>query len=246
MLCGPVTTGTTTKGPVSRLLSRAATSAGHAELSQSQPLPERTPMSRLIVTMWTTLDGYVAGQDDSMDWLRTDADLMDYEITLVENAGALLLGRITHTDFSAHWPAVARGEIEADDVSRRYARRLDELDKIVASRSGHVAQWPRTRRIETITAAEIHRIKDEANGDVIVYGSLGVITTLNALGLIDEFHLIIHPVMLHQGKTLLSPDQPPTHLELIGCQPFSTGAVLTRYGAAATSNRTFADREDTP
>jgi dihydrofolate reductase len=197
-------------------------------------------MSSLIVTMWTTLDGYVAGQDDSMDWLRADADLMDYEITLVENAGALLLGRITHTDFAAHWPAVARGEIDADDVSRRYARRLDELDKIVASRSGHVAPLPKTRRIDTITATDIHRIKDEAHGDVIVYGSLRVVDALQALGLIDEFHLIIHPVLLHEGKTLLSPDQPPAHLELIDCRPFSTGALLTRY-APSTSNGTLAD-----
>lgn len=186
-------------------------------------------MTRLIVTMWTTLDGYVAGPDDSMDWLRPDADLMDYETTLVQNAGALLLGRITHAGFASHWPAVALGEIEADDASRRYARRLDELDKVVASRSGDIAPWPKTRRLSDITAAEIQAVKERADGDVIVYGSLSVIAALRELGLIDEFHLLVHPVLLCQGKPLLGLEQRPANLELIDCQPFSSGAVLMRY-----------------
>lgn len=188
-------------------------------------------MSRLIVSMWTTLDGYVAGPDDSMDWLRPDQDMMDYEIDLVENAGALLLGRVTHTDFASHWPAVAAGRIEADEGTRRYARRLDRLDKFVASRSGDVASWPETHRIAEVTAAEIRRIKTEAGGDVVVYGSLSLIATLNALELIDEYHLIVHPTLLCRGKPLLDGEQRRTPLMLIDSRPFSTGAVLLRYAA---------------
>jgi dihydrofolate reductase len=186
-------------------------------------------MTNLIVTMWTTLDGYVAGQDDTMDWLRIDADLMDYETTLVQNAGTLLLGRITHTDFATYWPSVARGEIESDDASRRYARRLDELNKVVVSRSGDIAPWPKTRHLRDITAAEIDRVKADSNGDVIVYGSLSVIAALNDMDRIDEFHLVVHPVLLCEGKPLLSAEQRSTNLELIDCQQFSTGAVLMKY-----------------
>lgn len=188
-------------------------------------------MSRLIVSMWTTVDGYVAGPDDSMDWLRADADLMDYETSLVENAGALLLGRITHGDFASYWPAVAAGEIDADEDTRRYARRLDELDKFVASRSGHVASWPGTHHVQDATATAVQQIKDRSAGDVIVYGSLSLIAALNALSLIDEFHLIVHPTLLCRGKPLLDADQRPTRMELLECRPFSTGAVLLRYAA---------------
>lgn len=188
-------------------------------------------MSRLIVSMWTTVDGYVAGLDDSMDWLRADADLMDYETSLVENAGAPLLGRITHGDFASYWPAVAAGAIDADEGTKRYARRLDQLDKFVASRSGDVASWPGTHHVEDATATAIQQIKDRSAGDVIIYGSLSLIAALNALSLIDEFHLIVNPTLLCRGKPLLDADQRPTQMELMECRPFSTGAVLLRYAA---------------
>lgn len=188
-------------------------------------------MSRLIVSMWTTADGYVAGPDDSMDWLRADVDLMDYEISLVENAGALLLGRITHGDFASYWPAVAAGEIDADEGTQRYARRLDRLDKFVASRSGDIASWPGTHHVEDATGTAIHQIKIRSAGDVIVYGSLSLIAALNTLSLIDEFHLIVHPTLLCRGKPLLDAEQRPAQMELMECRPFSTGAVLLRYAA---------------
>ncbi|MGF0328666.1 dihydrofolate reductase family protein [Gordonia hongkongensis] len=191
-------------------------------------------MSRLIISMWTTLDGYVAGLDDSMDWLLADSDLMNYELALVEHAGALLLGRITHADFASYWPAVAAGTIDADDGNRRYARRLDQLDKFVASRSGDIAAWPVTQHVTEVTASEIQRIKDRANGDVVVYGSLSLIATLNAMNAVDEFHLIVNPILLCNGKPVLDAHQPSTRLELMECRPFSSGAVLLRYAALTT------------
>lgn len=193
-------------------------------------------MTRLVVSMWTTVDGFVAGLDDSMDWLRADADLMEYETSLVQNAGGLLLGRITHGDFASYWPAVAAGEIDADEGNRRYARRLDQLDKFVASRSGDVAAWQGTQRVESVTAAEVRRIKDRADGDVVIYGSLSLIAALNALSLIDEFHLVVNPTLLGSGKPILDADERPTQLELIECRPFSSGAVLLRYAAASSSD----------
>ena len=193
-------------------------------------------MSRLIVSLWTTIDGYVAGLDDSMGWLRTDTDLMDYEIALVENAGAILLGRITHADFASYWPAVAAAEIDADEGTKRYARRLDQLDKFVASRSGDVAFWPGTHHVEDATASAIQQIKDRTAGDVIVYGSLSLIAELNALSLVDEFHLVVNPTLLCRGKPLLDAQQRPIELELMECRPFSTGAVLLRYAVAPTND----------
>lgn len=192
-------------------------------------------MNRLIVSMWITLDGYVAGDDDSMDWLRADADLMDYETALVEHAGTLLLGRITHADFASYWPAVAAGEIDADDGNKRYAIRLDQLDKFVVSRSGDFTSWPGTRRIEEVTTTEIQRITHQSDGDVIIYGSLSLIAALNALDLIDEFHFIVNPTLLGRGKPIFDTDQRPIQLDLIECRPFSTGAVLLRYSVASAA-----------
>ena len=186
-------------------------------------------MAKIIVSLWSTLDGFIAGADGNMDWLRADSDLSDYEIELVDNAGALLLGRITYNDFAEYWPAVANGTIAADDTNRRYARRLDELDKFVASKNPVTPKWHRTTGIKDVKHTEISRVKDSVQGNIIVYGSLTLIETLNRLELIDEVHLVIHPVMLGQGRPILSSDQRMEKLELIGCQSFSSGAVLMRY-----------------
>lgn len=188
-------------------------------------------MTKIIVSMWTTLDGYVAGSDGSMDWLRADSDLNDYETRLVDNAGALLLGRVTYTDFAGYWPAVARGEIAADEASRRYAHRLDQLEKFVASRTLAAATWPTTRTIRDVTRAEVARVKESVDGDIIVYGSLTLIEALSRLALIDEIHVIVHPVLLGQGRPIVASDQRIDDVQLLCCEPFSSGAVLMRYAA---------------
>lgn len=182
---------------------------------------------RLIVSAWTTLDGMIASEDDSMDWLRPDRDLMQYETELAKEAGTLLLGRVTHADFASYWPAVAKGEIEADEGSRNYARRLDELDKVVVSRAGEFAVWEGSRRIADLSSAEVARIKQESQGHVVVYGSLSVVEVLDRLGLIDEVHVVVHPTFLGRGKRLF-PDGSRTPLELQECRTFSSGAVLMR------------------
>ena len=186
-------------------------------------------MAPLIVTMWTTLDGYVAGPADAMDWLRPDADMMQYETGLVEEAGTLLLGRITHADFASYWPAVARGEIDADAGTQRYARRLDALDKVVVSASGAIADWKGTRRLEDVTTEGIREIVATSSGPALVYGSLSVIEALARLHLIDQLDLVVHPVLLREGRALLAPGQPPMGLELKDSRPFTSGAVLLRY-----------------
>jgi Dihydrofolate reductase len=64
-------------------------------------------MRKIIATMWTSLDGFVAGPDDEMDWVRLDEQMMAYEQTLVDEADILMLGRITFGDFAGHWPLLA-------------------------------------------------------------------------------------------------------------------------------------------
>lgn len=186
-------------------------------------------MPKLIVTMWVTLDGFVSGLDDSMEWLRPNAEMMEYETNLVEDAGALLLGRHTHADFASYWPAVATGDIDSDAGSVAYARRLDQLDKVVASRSGRLATWPYSRQLPEITSTAIEQLKATAKAPIVVYGSLGVVEALNRWHLIDELHLLVHPVLLGEGKPLVGPAASPTILELIECRPFSSGVVLMKY-----------------
>jgi dihydrofolate reductase len=87
---------------------------------------------KIIVTMWTTLDGFVAGPNDETDWLRIDDQLLRYERELVKNAESLLLGRTTHTDFADYWPKVTN-DVDEPEEMRRYGSRVDAMEKIVVS-----------------------------------------------------------------------------------------------------------------
>lgn len=186
-------------------------------------------MRRIIVTMWVTLDNFVAGPQDEMDWLLLDEHLQRYEQELVEGADSLLLGRITHGDFAGYWPDAARNTDESDET-RAYAQRLDAMEKIVVSGSGDTATWPNTRRIDRLDANAVSELKRGPGGDIVVYGSLGVVQALVDLDGVDEFHLLVHPVLLHRGKTLLGDGRPPTRLDLVSAEPFDSGVVLMKYG----------------
>ena len=91
-----------------------------------------------------------------------------------------------------------------------------------------MADWPGTRRIQEVTVDAVHRIRPASTGNVVVYGSLSVLAALDLLGLLDEVHLVGHPVFLGQGRPLFS-DGCRAGLELTDQRRFSSGAVLSIY-----------------
>ena len=186
-------------------------------------------MRRIVVSMWTTLDGYAAGPQDEMDWLVVDDDMMAYETSLVTDAEALLLGRGTHGDFAGAWPSIARDDAE-DPATRAYAQREDGMPKIVVTRSGNTVDWNNTSRMGTLDADAVAQLKDEGDGDIVVYGSLSVIATLQGLGAVDEYHVLVHPTAIGRGKPLFAS---PARLQLRSVVSFPSGVTLMRYTAAA-------------
>jgi dihydrofolate reductase len=185
-------------------------------------------MRRIVVSMWTTLDGYVAGPQDEMDWLALDERMQEYETALVNDADALLLGRITHQDFADAWPKIAQDESEAP-ATRAYAQRVDDMPKIVASRSGKTAKWDNTTRVESLDKDTVTTLMRDGDGDVVVYGSLAVVAALQAIDMIDEYHLLVHPTAIGEGKALFPPDQSPIQLHLRSAAPLPSGVALMRY-----------------
>ena len=190
-------------------------------------------MHKIIVSMWITLDGFVAGPQDEMDWLLIDDELQRYERELVESSGSLMLGRGTHADFAGYWPQAAHDPDEPAEL-RKYAQRVDAMEKIVVSTSGNTAPWKNTRRLERIDPDEIIELKRGSDGDIVIYGSLAVIRSLDQLRLVDEFHLLVHPLFLRQGKPLFDGSQSPVRLGLVAAEPFASGVVLMKYRPAGS------------
>lgn len=178
-------------------------------------------MKKLVTTHWVTLDGYVAGPGDAMDWIRADDDMMAYEQALVGGADTLLLGRGTYGDFAGYWPNVAR-DPSAAPGQRNYAQRLDQMHKVMASRTLTAGAWPQTEVIGELTAASIGRLK-AGTGSIVVYGSVTVVRELVRLRLVDEVHLLVHPLTVGSGTLLFDTR---VELEPIRQQPFASGVTL--------------------
>ncbi|MEE4021546.1 dihydrofolate reductase family protein [Gordonia sp. PKS22-38] len=185
-------------------------------------------MRRIVVSMWTTLDGYVAGLDDEMDWLAPDDDMAAYETSLVMSADALLLGRVTHTDFAGAWPPIAH-DADQPPETRAYARRVDEMPKFVVSRSGAIAEWDNTSRLDTLDRDTVADLKASGDGTVVIYGSLAVIAALQQFGAVDQYDLLVHPTALGTGKALFTSG---TRLQLVSAEAFGSGVTLMRYTPA--------------
>ncbi|MGH8776096.1 MAG: dihydrofolate reductase family protein [Jiangellaceae bacterium] len=188
-------------------------------------------MRKLIVTMWTTLDGFIADASGEMDWLLADDQLADYEIAVVSNADTLLLGRKTYQDFVGYWPNVPSNP-DAPEWERTYAAKINALKKVVLSTTLDRAEWDESEIRRDIDRDEIKALKNEPGKDILIYGSASVVQQLTNLGLIDEYQLVVHPVLLGSGRRLFDDIKQRVAVKLVESEPFSSGALLLTYQLA--------------
>ena len=193
-------------------------------------------MGELVVGTFVTLDGVMqapGGPDEDRDggfayggWLVPHFDeeggaAMDEQMGRAE---ALLLGRRTYDIFAAYWPRMPE--------DNAMAARLNAMPKHVASRTLDRVDWANSALIEGEVEAAVPALKERYAGEIHVTGSCGLIQTLLAADLVDEFRLWVFPVLLGTGKRLFGPGTAPAGLELTGSRTFATGVTLQTYRPA--------------
>ena len=187
-------------------------------------------MRNVIVTMWVTLDGFVAGTNGEMDWVGSHYDeaMGKYEDDIVSAADTLILGRVTYQSFAGSWPHVpenpsaSKGEIE-------YAHKLNAMHKIVFSRTLDAVEWNNSTLFKDLIPEEIKKLKQEPGKDILIYGSVSIIQTLTNLGFVDEYQLLVHPVILGGGKPLFANIQDRVNLKLVKSDVTGAGIVRLYY-----------------
>lgn len=185
-------------------------------------------MRKVIVTMWVTLDGFIAGPNEEMDWVMVDDEMGKYEDDMVSSADTLILGRVTYESFAGAWPHVpenpsaSKGEVE-------YAHKVNAMAKLVFSKTLDKAEWNNSKLMREVIPEEVEKMKQEPGKDMVIYGSASIVQTLTNLGLIDEYQLLVHPVVLGSGKPLFKNIKDRVNLKLVETRTFHSGVVLLNY-----------------
>ena len=177
---------------------------------------------RVVASTYVTLDGYI---DEPGKWSFPfwSEEASQFKARELFASDALLLGRLTYEGFAAAWPTMqGTGE---------FGEKMNSMPKYVASRTLKEATWNATV-IEGDVAARVRELKQEDGGDLLLSGSGQLIDYLTGHGLIDEYRLMIHPIVLGNGTKRLFTNVPERRFSLVDTVSFPTGVVVHTYHPA--------------
>jgi dihydrofolate reductase len=175
-----------------------------------------------------SLDGYFAGPNGEIDWFKNqDEEDREFSANASKPSGTLIFGHTTYEMMAAYWPTP-----EAMKANPDVAGIMNAMPKIVFSRTMNAVTdgpvWKNVRVFPGIRREEILRLKEEAERDFVILGSGSIVQQFAKLGLIDEFQLMVNPIILGAGKYLFK-DVNRMNLELLETRPFRNGRVFLRY-----------------
>ncbi|WP_157248266.1 dihydrofolate reductase family protein [Nonomuraea typhae] len=190
-------------------------------------------MRKLMVTAFMSLDGVVQApgggeEEDDGGFQHSgwgvryfDEPLIAAMAELTGRAGALLLGRRTYDIFAATWPLAKAGDPIGD--------RMNGLPKYVASRTLDSVAWQNASLLTGDVAAAVGELKRGEGGEIQVHGSARLVQTLLAHDLVDEFHVLVFPVLIGSGKRLFADGTMPAGLKLTGTTTSARGVITCTY-----------------
>lgn len=181
-------------------------------------------MSNIILFNLITLDGFFEGPNRDINWHNVDDEFNEFAIEQMNTADGLIFGRVTYQLMESYWPTPAA---TADDPI--VANKMNAIPKIVFSRTLKKAEWNNTRLVNGEAAEEIQRLKQQPRGDWFIFGSADLASSLTSLGLIDEYRVIVNPIVLGSGSPLFKGQKEPLNLKLTQSRIFRNGNVLLYY-----------------
>jgi dihydrofolate reductase len=191
-------------------------------------------MSRIVAAEYVTADGVMqdpggVGEIERGGWSNRywNDELAKLQAELLFASDALLLGRITYEGFAAAWPDLEHEEGE-------FATRMNTMPKYVASRTLKDAEWNATVLTGEVPEA-VAKLKEQPDQNLLLYGSSGLVNTLLEHDLIDQYRLMIYPVVLGQGKRLFEEASGEKPLRLVDVSTTSRGVMIADYEPASIS-----------
>jgi dihydrofolate reductase len=181
-------------------------------------------MRKLIIFNMLTLDGFFEGPKGEIDWHNVDEEFNEFADEQLGSADLLVFGRVTYEGMASYWPTEAG--LKDDPI---IADRMNKISKLVISRTLKTAEWQNTRLVKENVAEEFSKLKEQTGKNMFIFGSANLGLSLTKLGLIDEYRIIINPVVLGQGKSMFEGIGDRLYLKLISTRNFKSGNVLLSY-----------------
>lgn len=177
-------------------------------------------MRKVVATEHVTLDGVFEemGQWSFPFWNEESGQFKFDELFASD---ALLLGRVTYQGFAAAWPSMTD--------ERGFANRMNSLPKFVVSTTLDTAEWNNSTIIRENVAEAIAALKQQPGQDILIYGSGALVHTLMQHDLIDEYRLMVYPLVRGSGKRLFQDGGEVAELKLVETKTFSSGLVVLTY-----------------
>ena len=183
-------------------------------------------MRKIVLMMSVSLDGFIEGPNREIDWHLVDEELHTEFNDVLRQMGAFLSGRVTHELMAGFWPYADQDPTEPAVIAE-YSRIWRETPKYVYSRSLQHADW-NTTVVHDVVAEEVNALKAQPGGDLALGGS-DLPAAFMRLGLVDEYRIYVHPVLIGAGKPLFQTSDSTLNLELLETRRFGNGVVLLRY-----------------
>ena len=184
-------------------------------------------MRKIIVFNLVTVDGFFAGPNGEIDWHNYDTETGAYSMEQMRSLGALIFGRTTYDLMASYWPTPEG--VKSEPV---VAEIMNNIPKIVFSKTLPEVKdspvWKNVKILREIKPADILELKKQEGGDIAIFGSGTIVQQFANLGLIDEYRLVINPLVLGSGKPLFK-DVKKINLKLIKTKVFKNGNVLHCY-----------------
>jgi dihydrofolate reductase len=182
-------------------------------------------MRRLIAFEAVSLDGFFTDAKGDMSWAhKQDPEWNAFAASNASGDGALLFGRVTYEMMASFWPTPA-----AMETMPAVAEGMNNMPKVVFSRTLEKTSWKNTKLVKGDIVAEVRKMKKESGPGMAILGSGTIVSQLAQAGLIDEFQIVVNPIVLGKGRTLFEGVKEKLALQLIKTRAFGNGNVVLYY-----------------
>jgi dihydrofolate reductase len=188
-------------------------------------------MRNVVLWVGMSFDGFTSGEDEKLDWLVPHATTSEgHEIfsRLRERADTILVGRVNYEGYASYWPSV-KDDPKASPNDKAISRWLDDVPKVVFSRTLREVTWKNARLAQRDAAEEVAALKRETGKDILIQNSTRLTQSLLAADLVDELQILVAPVAISKGRALFGGLSRPIELELTDQSRLKDGTLAVRY-----------------